>query len=375
MHTWSPPIEIATSEMRSLALLHAAHSDEMGCPPILTLRHLSEWTAVDYAFLRRVVQRSQFEPYYHFRIGKSQNGKRLISVPCARLLQVQRWIGQFVLGKLRTHNKAFGYVPKRSILDMARMHLRSRWLIKVDLTNFFHNIDERAVYRVFQQRCGYSKLVAFELARICTDVTSVWRQSGTSSRDFTIERYVDPRIGVLPQGAPTSPPLSNQVSAELDTRLNLCAAKRGLVYSRYADDLVFSTTSRSYSRDMAKRFLDEIGRVIRENGFIINSNKTVLAGPGARKSVLGLLVDSEQPRLTREFKSELELQLYYVSRWGIEEHVKHRGFRSVRGMHNHLKGKLAFAKQVDPEFFGRMQQLYQFRSEASVREFGSRHLK
>ena len=134
------------------------------------------------------------------------------------------------------------------------MHCGCKWLVKVDVMQFFESISERQVYRVFL-RLGYEPLVAFEAARVCTRLTNTgrrftrhrWRNIFAPTR-YSIEHYRSARVGNLPQGAPTSPMLSNLVVWHLDEELTQLAAVKGMVYTRYADDLLFSTASAQYSR-------------------------------------------------------------------------------------------------------------------------------
>lgn len=160
-------------------------------------------------------------------------------------------------------------------------------------------------------------------------------------------------IGFLPQGAPTSPDLANLVMRAFDERTAELAAQSGLVYSRYADDLIFSTRNRSqFTRVHAKSFIHSIYNELTQIGFEANRTKTTICPPRARKIVLGLLVDRDTPRLTKQFRTELETHAYFLSsaKHGPIEHAERRGFTSVIGMQNYLNGLLAHAAQVDLEF-------------------------
>lgn len=140
-------------------------------PPILTLGHLAQRTGVSWFHLRLLIEGSRWKDYSYFRIRKRSGGYRQISVPDTKLKIVQRWIAGHVLADLPVHRASFAFAPKSSIVGCARQHCGARWMIKLDVAGFFGSISEIQVYRVFI-KAGYSPLVAFELARICTHAPS-----------------------------------------------------------------------------------------------------------------------------------------------------------------------------------------------------------
>jgi RNA-directed DNA polymerase len=164
-----------------------------------------------------------------------------------------------------------------------------------------------------------------------------------------------PAIGFLPQGAPTSPMLANLVMRKFDRLARRASANAGLRYSRYADDLIFSTAG-VHSREGLERFVKDIYQLLGACGFEANRTKTVISPPGARKVVLGLLVDGDEPRLTRDFKDRLAMHMHFLRRKdvGPVAHAAARDFASVIGLQNHLYGLVAFASQVEPEFAARI---------------------
>ena len=236
-------------------------------------------------------------------------------------------------------------------------------MIKIDIRDFFESITEIDVYRVFRER-GYQPLVALEIGRICTRLRDKHRDLGSwvsrrrHSRHFIYARdrtYPRTHLGVLPQGAPTSPMLANHAVHGLDAKLTGIASEYGLTYSRYADDLTFSTKDKSFGRARAHDVIGQIYRTLGKRGLSPNRAKTVIASPGARKIVLGLLVDGPKPRLTREFRSRLRMHLHYVAdpKHGPRQHAKARGFSSVEGLRQHLLGLIAFAGQIDAVYADR----------------------
>lgn len=341
---------------RALAQASAVQS-AADLPAVLTLNHLATEVGVSYRTLRAVVSRSLTHPYRLFQVTKRSGGHRQICVPIPPLLAAQRWVARHVLAPVRPHPASFAYAPGRSPVECARMHCGCRWLIKVDVQQFFESISERQVYRVFRG-LGYQPLVAFELTRLCTRVGALaggryrqrrWRNWTTEGR-YSITGYRSTRVGHLPQGAPTSPMLSNLVARGLDERLSAHAAASGLLYTRYADDLIFSTGNAGFDRTHATALVRCVYDELRVSGLRPRTAKTVVSPPGARKVVLGLLVDRERPRLTREFRERLELHVYYLVKRGPVSHLEQRGFRSIGGMREHICGLLTYANHIEPDF-------------------------
>ncbi|MGD7428499.1 reverse transcriptase family protein, partial [Ralstonia pseudosolanacearum] len=196
------------------------------------------------------------EFYRDFWIRKQSGGQRRIVVPHSRLMAVQRWISREILATQQVHEISHAYSKHSSIRKCAEQHVGAGWLVKLDIHDYFESISDRRVYGVFRA-IGYQPLVAFELARLCT---RVWvKPPNEFEPELTIpnaERrgiaaYERRYMGYLPQGAPTSPMLSNLVSRNLDVDLLTLASVEGMVVTRYADDITFSAPSKMFSRERA----------------------------------------------------------------------------------------------------------------------------
>lgn len=346
-------------------------------PVIFTLKHLSVRARISYGFVRGVVSRNPSEPYRSFSIrkrisaprGKTSKRKamgvrrevgehsfRRICVPTPKLMQLQRWIDKNILSVAPPHAASVAYSQGKKLIDAAQLHCGSTWLVKLDVKNFFESITEIDVYRVFLS-LGYPALLSFELARICTrlgidskfarkDVFAVRR---LARRKDHVAAYFGSRMGRLPQGAPTSPKLSNLVMRSFDEDMTNLAQKEGMTYTRYADDLCFSTRSRTYTRDKATKLIRSVYDALGATGLGPNRTKTVVVPPGARKVVLGLTVNDVRPRLPAELKSRMRVHLHYLKLFGPTEHAKRSGFSSTLGMYRHLAGICAFAQQIEPD--------------------------
>lgn len=334
-------------------------------PPIFTLRHLAHLTDADYGILRKIVTRQFKEPYRIFRIRKRPRADglprfRVICAPDPTLLTVQRWLARNVLvhAKGKVHSASTAYAPGSTLVDAVRPHCGCRWLIKLDIKRFFESVTEVAAYRAYRS-LGYQPLIAFELTRLSTRLGSLtssrrrrhWYSNSAQERTC-IQAYSFHRMGHLPQGAPTSPMLANLAMHSADQELTSWANKHGLIYTRYADDLIFSTADKSFDRDKAAAVIRGVYRIVGRFGLSPNVAKTQVIPPRARKIVLGLLVDGKEPRLTREFKAGLRMHLHYLQHpsFGPARHAKIRGFAAVAGLRNHLLGLVAYATQIEPAY-------------------------
>lgn len=342
-------VEIAAEQIDAVA------SGPYQLPGILSLNHLSKRSGVPYIFLRDKVQHAYFYGYRMFSIKKRSGGRRLIYIPDHDLMSVQRWINTHILKKIPAHPCSFAFSKGNSIAKCASRHLGAKWMIKMDILGFFESISEIQVYRIFKE-LGYQPLVAFELARICTvhvgslslrRYDKVWKCRYSST---AIPQYQNEVLGYLPQGAPTSPLLSNLVMRELDDEIQSLAKKEGLTYTRYSDDMTFSTHSKEFSRQRAKKIILAIGQLLSKKGFKIQHRKTTVIPPGAKKIVLGLNVDGDKPKLRKEIKDVLRMHMHYLIKYGPKNHAEKRKFDTIWGMKCHIRGLIDYANMIEPSY-------------------------
>lgn len=364
MNRWLPALykregmqRRVSQEIIKNALSYEKRLQKNNLPIILSLGHLSFHTDISHRELRIITERRKY-PYRDFRIKKRSGGFRQISVPSSTLCHVQKWINKFILSKAEDNPYSFAFVHGKSVKQCAEVHLGCKWLIKIDLRHFFESISEIKVYKYFKS-LGYSNLFSFELARICTKTYKF--QSGKYSDKYWRARnkhrykfYFDDRIGHLPQGAPTSPMLANCITKDLDYAIAEYTTSKDIIYTRYADDLIFSSTSNDFGWKSAKSLVSHVYKLLPTYGFKPNTQKTYILHPGARKIVLGLLVDSNRLRFTKDFRSSLECHLYYVCKNPID-HCSKRGFNSILGLKNYINGLLAFVKYIDHEYYVKLE--------------------
>lgn len=334
------------------ALVHQAERNiAANVPVIFSLAHLARLSDTLYADLHGFVSRADIHlqnfPYKNFPISKRTGGKRWISIPVPPLMAVQQWINENILRKASPpHPAAFAYVPKRKLVEHAKRHCGADWLVKVDIRDFFSNISERQVFDVFVN-LGYTKLLSFEMARLCTRVTPnrKGRRWTRVSCEQKIPEYYSALVGSLPQGAPTSPALSNFVCIELDKELTQLAESKSATYSRYADDLCFSFIGGS--RQSAFDLKREVSKILWKYGFEENAKKTRIIPPGSRKLLTGLNVNADRPTIPKEVRDMVRMHLYYAKARGISKHCEERGFRSVIGFKNHLLGLIGYIASIN----------------------------
>ncbi|MBA5686319.1 reverse transcriptase family protein [Rugamonas apoptosis] len=355
----SAVLAVAVEQIKRLQ----AHNPPL--PPILTLKHLAKVTKVRKAKLECFVERIAPEvSYKRFNIKKRTSGYRKISIPEPDLMKVQAWISQNILQLPSVHSASKAFRKHDSILKCAEVHCGAKWMIKIDIADFFGSITEIQAYRVFKD-LGYNPLISFHMARICTDLIPKSQKYKMQAwqifeNKYSITEYHNKNnFGRLPQGAPTSPLLSNLVMLRLDKTIAELAEKQGLRYTRYSDDITFSTKG-DYSRKQAVEFVASVSALLKADGLYLNRKKTVIVPPGSRKIVLGLLTDREYPNLTKEFKEKLRQHLYYIKTLGVEAHMRRREFDSVGGLYRHILGLINYANLVDPTYAYKMKQ--QFKS-------------
>lgn len=321
--------------------------------PVLTLRHLSHLTDIPYYHLRDLVSRRVHHTYKFFYLKKKIPGRRsirMISVPNGTLMHLQRWIVDNILQYTRPHASSFAFHPECRPYDAAAEHSGCTWLLKIDLQEFFHSISEGRIASVFA-RLGFPKLLSFELARLVTvAVKQTDPKPDVAARWTAIPIYQCVHEGMLPQGAPTSPMLANLAMVDTDEILHDFAMKHGMNYTRYADDLAFSCDDDRQIEEI-RRFKRSVLSLLNQAGFRPNHRKTVIRGPGTRRVVLGMLVDSDRPRLPKEYKEKIRLHLHYLKSpsHGPSVHSASRN-TSVSGMFHHVRGLIAWAETVEPEF-------------------------
>ncbi len=256
--------------------------------------------------------------YVRFVIPKKSGGERTLSAPHKQLAATQRWILEHVLCRLPAHEAAHGFVPERSILTNARPHVGAKAVVNCDLTDFFPSITVHRVIGLFRE-IGYSPAVATILALLVTDCPR--RAVAYAGKTW----HVATGSRGLPQGACTSPAISNLIARRLDSRLSGIARKLGWTYTRYADDLTFSIRE---VPDKVGYLLARIRHITQDEGFSVNEKKTRVLKPAARQSVTGVVVNAH-PSTPRATRRKLRAILHNAGRTSVaqQNHLRRGDFK------------------------------------------------
>ena len=208
---------------------------------------------------------------------------RQISQPSRRLKAVQSWVLRNILDHLKAHPACKGFEKQKNIRDNALPHVGALSVICLDLDDFFPSVSAARVWTIFRT-LGYSPFVSRILTSLCT--------------------YDDG----LPQGSPASPKLANLAVYRLDSRISGYVGSRGIIYTRYADDLTFS--GYSYARLVAA--LSMIQKIIETEGFSLNESKTRICGPSRRHSITGLILGPEAPGIGRQRLRSIRARIHHL---------------------------------------------------------------
>lgn len=255
--------------------------------------------------------------YRSFEIRKKSGGTREICAPYKSLKTIQQWINVYVLKNQYVHGCVHGFRQHRSIVTNAKTHVENYSLLKLDLKDFFPSIKISRVVQVFKN-IGYTKNVSWLLATICC---------------------LDEE---LPQGAPTSPMLSNIVARHMDKRLYRLAKSFGYRYSRYADDISFS------GDHIPVAFIKYATDIIEECGFAVNYKKVRLYHEKDNKILTGVALKGGVMKLPREKRRAYEQEIYYALKYGVNTRIK-GGYKNYSTYILSLLGKANFWLLLEPE--------------------------
>jgi RNA-directed DNA polymerase len=293
-----------------------------------------------------------FKRYTRFSIKKKSGAERIIHAPIGGLKTMQKCLNVIFQTVYTVGPHATGFVPNRNIVDNAKVHAGNIYVYNIDLKDFFPSIDQARIWGrlkyppfILNEESGRLELNNM-IAYLCCHKMEVERINEQGE-------WVKEKRQVLPQGAPTSPVLSNIICERLDYLLYGVAKKFGLKYTRYADDITFSSMHSVYQND--GEFVKEIQRIITEQGFHIKESKTRLQKQGYRQEVTGLVVNAN-PNVQKRYIKQLRKWLYLWETYGRDkaqnlfenDYLSDSNYRK-RGnpdLENVIQGKLDFLRMV-----------------------------
>jgi len=273
--------------------------------------------------------------YVRFQVPKKSGGMRELSAPHRDLAAAQRWVLHQILGQIPAHEAAHGFVPGCSTMSNAVRHVGRAVVVNLDLKDFFPSISFPRVKGIFQG-FGYSPAVATILALLCTECPR--RRVEYAGRAF----YVATGPRALPQGACTSPALSNLLVRRLDARLAGLADKLGFTYSRYADDLTFS--GNADSARLTGYLLARVRHVVAAENLAVNEQKTRVLRPNSRQTVTGIVVN-QRPNVRRHLIKRLRAVLHRGQKEGLAAQNRENRPNFVHW----LGGMIAYVQMVNPD--------------------------
>jgi RNA-directed DNA polymerase len=303
------------------------------------------WLA-DVRGMERTVDREQLRNYRYRWMPRRSGLPRLIEAPKARLKEIQRWVLRGILDAVPPHVAAHGFTRGRSALTHAAVHTGRAVVLRIDLRDFFASVPAARVYGIFLT-LGYNRSLAHTLTGLCSNTipTAVWNAAARPQQPHLIQPHfwlgralATPH---LPQGAPTSPALANLAAFALDRRLSGLGGAFDLSYSRYADDLVFSGPRLSQRANQT--VFEMAGRIVDEEGFRINQDKSSLRTAAQRQLVAGVVVNAHA-NIPRPEYDRLKAILHRIA---VDGPGAYDAGRSV-DLHAHLRGQVAWVNAVNP---------------------------
>jgi len=347
-------VERMTGKEDLLALLNDVKADELGDKGYpFTMKQIN--------FYCNPLSVPNSKRYRDFYIAKKSGGLRHISAPVNGLKSIQTYLNIIFQAIYEPSQWAMGFTRNRSVADNAKIHIGQNYIFNLDIKDFFPSIPQARVWgRLKVRPFNFSEELASVIAGLCC-MKVVTEES---------EKYI------LPQGAPTSPLLTNAICDKLDYKLSRLALHFGLKYSRYADDITFSSMHNVYQKDSL--FIKTLFQIIQQQGFQVNETKTRLQKRGSRQEVTGLIV-SDKINVTRKYTESIRNILYLWQRYGLTTayqrfiiHYKREKGHVKKGepiLENVLAGKLEYLKMVkgkDDSTYLKLKRLYDRLMDAPV---------
>ena len=266
---------------------------------IQTREALAAYLGVKLRYITYCLYSSSREKFYtEIVIPKSNGCERTLHAVGGQLKTLQRkCLDTFMTKGWQPSEYAHGFVPGKSIITNSKLHSHKKLVIKMDIKDFFPSITFARVAGMFKQwPFEFGQEAAVALAQICCLPTE---------------------NGPIPQGAVTSPYISNMLCRQLDSNLGMLAKKRRIHYSRYADDLTFSTSEQINP----KKFINEVEEIVEKNNFVVNQEKTRIMWYFQRQMVTGIIVNNQGLNVNRKYIRNTRAMLHNWDRHGLDSQL------------------------------------------------------
>lgn len=306
-------------------------------PIIETDRELAKFLQIEYNTLRYLVYHRDvitFDNYYRFDIPKKNGKMRHIAAPKTQLKAAQKQILEQILQKVEVSDLSHGFIKSRSVLTGAKVHHTGPdLLINIDLENFFPTITFERVRGLYQS-FGYSGYIASLLAMICTYCERMPLEIKGEIK------YIKTSERILPQGSPASPMITNIICRNMDKRINGLCKKLGITYTRYADDMSFSYMGNTDNLAIGS-FLNSIHKIIEEEGFHMQKEKTHILRKNNRQYITGIVINNEEIGVPKKWVKILKASIHNAQK------LKDSGGSVSSKTIHEISGKIAWLKSVN----------------------------
>ena len=261
---------------------------------------------------------NNLEKHYHnVLIPKRDGSKRKLSVPDLILKRVQRSIADNILVQYPVSKYAKAYKIGGSVQHNAQPHVGKKKILKLDIEGFFDHILYSQVENIVFCEEKFAEPIRVLLTMLC-----YYKES-------------------LPQGAPTSPAITNIIMYDFDQTVGAFCNDRGISYTRYCDDMTFSGDFDE--REVIAFVKGELCRL----GLFLKNRKTAVVPASKRQTVTGIVVN-EKLNITKEYKKNIRQEMYYIQKFGLEDHLTRMGVADKRQYVLSLRGRIAFVLQTTP---------------------------
>ncbi|MBD3842320.1 MAG: translation initiation factor IF-2 N-terminal domain-containing protein, partial [Campylobacterales bacterium] len=272
------------------------------------------------------------DKYQVFKIPKKSGGEREIYSPSKGLKYILKTLNIIFQALYKPQSVAHGFLPNRSVVTNAKLHVNKNYVYNIDLENFFPNIHQARIWKRLQHPPFNLNGKRIEIANLLANLVCFQYEKSSNEKNF------------LPQGAPTSPMLSNIICHRLDKKLLELAKAYNVKYTRYADDMTFSSDHNVYQKN--SEFLQKLFSIIQSENFKINPKKIRLQKRGYKQEVTGLIVN-EKINVSRSYIKNTRALIHLVEKYGDEKaqkiFVEKNGSKNLDLV---IFGKLQYLKMV-----------------------------
>ena len=293
----------------------------------MLIQRIAKIAGLSEVYVARIISTASHR-YRTYKIPKRKDGFRVIDHPSRHLKFLQRWLVRTVFSKCPVHDSVYSYRKGLGIREHGRLHVNNKYTLRIDFCEFFPSIKSSDVRR----------LVRANLSRIPMRL---------NTRDILAISCISCKRDKLTIGAPSSPAISNAIMYEFDRHWSQKCKRMRIVYSRYADDIYFSTNRPSILRKLLSDLKEDL--LERQSpGLTLNNSKTIFSSRKRKRVVTGLVVTPDrQLSLGRERKRAIRTQIFLYS----QDRLSPEQAKSLQGF-------LSFARAVEPIFITRLRGKY-----------------